>query len=78
VGRLGLAKTSCGWGNADHLTPCLEGVGAGGSISARGQAMAAELDVIVDLAVGGEETVGVARRLEPLHLPLASPMRMNT
>lgn len=35
-----------------------------------GQAVAVELEVVVDMAVGGEEALGMAGRLEPLHLPL--------
>jgi len=38
--------------------------------------IAAEVEEIVDPVMGGEEALGLARRLEPLHLPLASPGRL--
>jgi len=38
-----------------------------------GQEVAAELEEVVDLAVAGEEPLGMPRRLEPLHLPFSSP-----
>ena len=41
-----------------------------------GQEVAAELEEVVDLAMAGEEPLGVARRLEPLHLPFSSPRRL--
>ena len=38
--------------------------------------MAAEVEEVVDLVVGGEETLGVPGRLEPLHLPFSSSGRL--
>ncbi len=38
-----------------------------------GQAMAAELKVVVDAAMGGHEAPGMAGWLEPLHLLFSSP-----
>jgi hypothetical protein len=38
--------------------------------------IAAEVEEIVDPVMGGEEALGLARRLEPLHLPLASSGRL--
>ena len=41
-----------------------------------GQEVAAELEEVVDLAMAGEEPLGMPRRLEPLHLPFASSGRL--
>ena len=38
--------------------------------------MTAQLEVVVDSAVGCEETLGVAGRFEPLHLPFSSSRRL--
>jgi hypothetical protein len=38
--------------------------------------MPAEPEVLSDGAVSGEEPLGVTRRLEPLHTPLALPSRL--
>ena len=46
-------------GNAGHFGPGLEGAAPGGSILGGREAMAAEVEEVVDLVVGGEE---------PLHL----------
>jgi len=48
----------------------------GGSMFGSGQEMAAELEQVVDLAVAGEELLGVLRRLETLHLPFLPPRRL--
>jgi len=37
-----------------------------------GEAVAAEVEEVVDPVVSGEETLGVPARLEPLHLPFSS------
>jgi hypothetical protein len=37
-----------------------------------GEAVSTELEVVVDPALGGEEALCMARRLEPLHLPFSS------
>jgi len=39
----------------------LEGSVAGSAVLIGGQAVAAELEVVVDAAMGGEEAMGVAR-----------------
>ena len=41
-----------------------------------GQEVAAELEMIVDLAVAGEKSLRVPRRLETLHLPFSSSCRL--
>ena len=41
-----------------------------------GQEVATEVEEVVELAVAGEEPLGMPRRLEPLHLPFASPRRL--
>jgi hypothetical protein len=41
-----------------------------------GQAVATELEMIVDLVVAGEKLLGVPRRLEPLHLPFSPSCRL--
>ncbi len=56
-----LAGVSHGRCGAGHLAPCLEGSVACGSIGGDRQAVTAELDVVVDAAMGGEEALGVAR-----------------
>jgi hypothetical protein len=40
------------------------------------KAMAAELDVVVDPAVGGQKALCLTGRLEPLHLPFSSSRRL--
>jgi hypothetical protein len=64
---------SCSESGAGDIAPSLKGTVAGGSVVDGGQEVAAELEEIVDLAVAGEEPLGVARRLEPLHLPFSPP-----
>ena len=61
-------------GDAGDITPGLEGTVTGGAMVDGGQAVAAELEEVVNLAVTGEELLGVPRRLEPLHLSF-SPWR---
>jgi hypothetical protein len=38
--------------------------------------IAAEMEEVVDPVMGGEETLGLPGRLEPLHLPLSSACRL--
>ena len=40
------------------------------------QAVTTQMEVVVDPPVGGEEPLGVARRLEPLQLPFSSSCRL--
>ena len=41
-----------------------------------GEAVAPELEVIVDSAVTGEKPLGMPCRLEPLHLPFSPSRRL--
>src|SRR3954466_12558204 len=66
----------CPSGHAGDRGPGLEGLGPGGAILAGGEVIAAEVEEIVDPVMGGEEALGLARRLEALHLPLASSGRL--
>ena len=47
-------------GNAGHLGPGLEGAGSGGSILGGREVIAAEVEEVVDLVVGGEEALRVS------------------
>ena len=62
----------CQSGNPGDLRPDLEGLGPCGSILRGRKVIAAEVKEGVDLSVGGEETLGLPGRLEPLHLPFSS------
>jgi hypothetical protein len=62
--------------DAGNIAPRLKGTVAGGSVIVGGQEVATELEEVVDLAVAGEEPLGVPRRLEALHLPFSSPRRL--
>src|SRR3954464_1559436 len=66
----------CPSGHAGDLGPGLEGLGPGGSILVGGEVIAGGVEEVVDPVMGGEEALGLARRLEPLHLPLASSGRL--
>src|SRR5215217_4861750 len=66
----------CPSGHAGDLSPGLEGLGSGGSILDGGAVIAAEVEQVVDLIVGGEEALSLAGRLEALHLPLPSSGRL--
>src|SRR6059058_4341065 len=66
----------CPSGHAGDLGPGLEGLGSGGSILTGGAVIAAEVEQVVDLIVSGEEALGLARRLEPLHLPFSPSRRL--
>src|SRR4051812_694368 len=63
-------------GDAGNIAPSLEGTGTGGTVIVGGQEVATELEEVVDLAVAGEEPLGVARRLEPLHVPFSPSRRL--
>ena len=47
-------------GYAGDLRPGLKGLGAGGSILIGGDMVAAEIEEVVDLIVGGEKTLCLA------------------
>src|SRR3954454_10189629 len=66
----------CRGGHAGDRGPGLKGLGPGGSILAGGAVIAAEVGQVVDPVVGGEEALGLARRLEPLHLPFSPSRRL--
>jgi len=66
----------CPSGHAGDRGPGLEGLGSGGAILTGGAVIAAEVEEIVDPVMGGEEALGLARRLEPLHLPLSPSRRL--
>src|SRR3954451_22136752 len=66
----------CPSGHAGNLSPGLKGLGSGGSILVGGAVVAAEMEEIVDPVMGGEEALGLARRLEPLHLPFSLSCRL--
>src|SRR4051812_36554312 len=66
----------CQSGNAGDLGPGLKGLGPGGSVLGGRAVIAAEVEEIVDPVMGGEEALGLAGRLEALHLPLASSRRL--
>jgi hypothetical protein len=40
--------------------------------------MAAEMEEVADLVVGGEETLGVPGRLEPLSCPFSRGLNVNS
>ena len=50
-----------GISNRRDLTPGAESGVAGGTVPGGGEVMAAELEVVVDAGVGGQEALGVAR-----------------
>ena len=66
----------CPSGHAGDRGPGLEGLGPGGSILAGRAVIAAEVEQVVDLIVGGEKALSLAGRLEALHLSLASSGRL--
>src|SRR3954470_15521746 len=66
----------CPSGHAGDLGPGLKGLGPGGSILGGREVIAAEVEQVVDPVVGGEEALGLARRLEPLHLPFSPSRRL--
>ena len=51
----------CDISNRGDLTPGAEGGVAGGPVLSGGEAMAGELEVVVDAGVGRQEALGVAR-----------------
>ena len=55
-----LIKSSRCRRDADHLAPGAEGSVAGGAVLVGGQAVTAELEVVVDAAVGRKEALRVA------------------
>ncbi len=58
--------------NAGEIAPGAKGVVSSSTVSSGSEAITAKLEVVVDPAMGGRESLCMARRLEPLHLPLSS------
>ena len=50
----------CPSGHAADLSPGLEGLGPGGSVLSGWEVIAAEVEQVVDLIVGGEKPLGLA------------------
>jgi putative DNA-invertase from lambdoid prophage Rac len=71
VNLIGLRRGKAGETGWAHGRLC-----PSGSIWDSGEMIAAEVEEVVDPLVGGEETLGLARRLEPLHLSLAPAGRL--
>src|SRR5215203_5636690 len=74
--RTMLARSLCCCSNPADISPHLECTRPRGAILAGGDVVAAEVEEIADLVVGGEETLCLAGRLEALHLPLPSSRRL--
>src|SRR3954471_5217611 len=70
------ARNSGRGSNPADVGPGLERPRPGGSIFAGREVVAAEVEEVVDLVVGGEEALCLPGRLEVLHLPLSSPCRL--
>src|SRR3954471_14387667 len=66
----------CPSGHTGDRGPGLKGLGPGGSVLGGRAVIAAEGEEIVDLIVGGEEALSLARRLEALHLPFSPSRRL--
>jgi len=62
--------------DAADLGPNLKGLGLGGSILDGWNLVAAEKEEVADRVVGRRETLCLAWRLEPLHLPLSPSRRL--
>jgi hypothetical protein len=63
----------CGQRDAAGVVPRVEGAGPFGAVVGCGDAVAGQEEEVVDLIVSGQEALSVPGRLEPLHLPFASP-----
>src|SRR3954449_3791363 len=71
-----LARISSCRSNPADVGPHLECPRPCGTVLAGGDMAAVEMGEVVDLIVGGEETLCLARRLEALHLALSSARRL--
>src|SRR3712207_4505954 len=71
-----LARSSSRGSNPADVCPYLERAPPCGAVLAGGDVVAAEMEEVADLVVGGEETLRLAGRLEALHLPFSSPCRL--
>src|SRR3712207_4194600 len=72
----GAARSSSRGSNPADVGPHLERMRPCGAVLVGGDVVAAEVEEIVDLVVGGEEALRLPRRLEPLHLPFSSSRRL--
>src|SRR3954447_6263060 len=68
--------TSAHEGSPGRIAPGSEGALAGGAALAGGKTMAAELELIVDRSMGGENLLGVAGSVTPPHVALAASGRL--
>ena len=57
----GRLRCLCDISNRSNLAPAAEGGVAGGTVLVGIETMAAELEVVVDAGVGGQELLGVTR-----------------
>ena len=62
--------------NSGDVTPRTEGSVLGGTAFVGSEAVATKLEVIVDPAVGGKETLRMTGGLEVLHMPSSSSCRL--
>jgi hypothetical protein len=62
--------------NAADYRPDLESLGPGSSVLSGSDMIAAEVEQVIDLIVGGEEALRLAGRFKLLHLPLSSACRL--
>ena len=56
----GRLRCLCGLSNRGDLAPAAESGVAGGTVLGGGEVMAAELEVVVDAGMGGQELLGMA------------------
>ncbi len=71
-----LARSSSRGSNPADVCPRLERTRPRGAVLAGGDVVAAEMEEIADLVVGGKETLRLAGRLEALHLAFSLPCRL--
>ena len=71
-----LARSSSRGSNPADVRPRAERTRPRGAVLAGGDVVAAEMEKVVDLVVGGEETLRLAGRLEALHLAFSSSRRL--
>ncbi len=57
----GRLRCLCDISNRDDLAPGAESGVAGGTVLVGGEAMTAELEMVVDARMGGQELLGMAR-----------------
>src|SRR5919199_5776402 len=71
-----LARSSGGGSNPTDVGPRLERPCPRGSVLDGGDVVAAEVEEVADLVVGGEEALRLTGRLVALHLPFSSSRRL--